>query len=120
MYRITTDIAKAIIEVKIDGFWSADQVQAFADDLAVQVARVALTGKRQAVLYDYTDVAIQSQLVIGMLQDMARADGYKSRRVALYSSGRNAILQARRVAAASERFAVFDDRGAALDWLAAA
>ena len=119
MYRITTDLAKAIIEVKVEGFWSTDQVEAFAGDLATQVARVALTGKRQAVLYDYTDVAIQSQSVIGMLQDMARADGYKSRRVALYSGGRTAVLQARRVAAASDRFAVFDDRRAALDWLAA-
>ena len=72
------------------------------------------------MLYDYTDVSIQSQVVIGLLQDMARTDGYKSRRVALYSSGRVAVLQARRVAAASDRFAVFDDRGAALDWLAAA
>ena len=120
MYRITTDLAKAIIEVKIEGFWSIEQVEAFAHDLAGQVARVALTGKRQAMLYDYSETAIQSQAVIGMLQDMARADGYKSRRVALYSSGRRAVLQARRVAAASDRFAVFDDRGAAMAWLAAA
>ena len=120
MYRITTDLAKAIIEVKVEGFWSVDQVETFARDFAAQVARVALTGKRQAVLYDYTDITIQSQVVIGMLQDMARADDYKSRRVALYSSGRMAVLQARRVAASSERFAVFDDRRAALAWLAAA
>ena len=120
MYRITTDLTKAIIEVKIDGFWSSDQVEAFAGELATHVARIALTGRRQAVLYDYTDIAIQSQHVIGMLQDMARADGYKSRRVALFSSGRTAILQARRVAAASDRFAVFDDRRAALEWLVAA
>lgn len=120
MYQITTDIAKAIIEVKVEGFWSVDQVEAFAIDLAAQVARVALTGKRQGVLYDYSETMIQSQAVIGMLQDMARADDYRSRRVALYSNGRKAILQAQRVASASDRFAVFDDRRAALAWLTAA
>ncbi len=120
MYRITTDLAKAIIEIKLEGFWSLDQVDQLSRDLAAQAARVALTGRRQAVLYDYTDVTIQSQDVIGVLQGMARNDDFKSRRVALYSAGRMAVQQARRVAAASDRFAVFDNRGAALDWLAAA
>lgn len=120
MYRINTDLPNAIIEVKVEGFWSPDEVQAFANDLRAQVDRVALTGRRQALLYDYTDVTIQSQDVIAMLQDLARSNAFKSRRVALYSAGRMAVLQARRVAAAaSERFAVFDDRRAALAWLAA-
>ncbi len=119
MYEITTDLAKAIIEIKLEGFWSMEQVEAFGHDLAAQAARVALTGRRQAVLYDYTDVVIQSQDVIGALQAMARNDDFKSRRVALYSAGRMAVQQARRVAAASDRFAVFDDRRAALAWLAA-
>lgn len=120
MYFITTDFAKAIIEVTIEGFWSLDQVTVFAQDLGSHVARVALTGRRQAVFYDYSGALIQSQAVVGALQDMARNDEFRSRRVALYSGGRMARLQAQRIAsAASERFAVFDDRQAALDWLAA-
>ena len=87
MYRITTDRAKAIIEVKVGGFWSVDQVEAFRRDFATHVARIALTGRRQAVLYDFTDAPIQSQAVVGVLQDMGRADHFKSRRVALYSGG---------------------------------
>lgn len=120
MYAITTDVAKAIIEVKIEGFWSIADVQIFADDLRSHVARFALAGKRPAILYDYTDVVIQSQSVIGALQELARSDAFKSRRVALYSAGRMARLQANRVAAvANERFALFDDRRTALAWLTA-
>lgn len=120
MYEIKTDLAKAIVEVKIDGFWSLDHVDALARDLSQHVARIALTGKRQAMLYDYTDVVLQSQAVVGALQDLARCDAFKSRRVALYSAGRTGRLQATRVAsAAGDRFALFDDRGAAMAWLGA-
>lgn len=119
MHRISTNLATGIIEIEVSGFWKLDQLGAFADEVAEQARSVRLNGKRQAILYDYTQAAIQSQDVVTALREMAARDAFKSRKVALYSAGRLARLQARRIAECSDRFAVFEDRGAALDWLTA-
>ena len=119
MHTINTDLATGIIEIEVEGFWDRDHVADFARDLNVAARAIAATGRRHTSLYDYSRAAIQTQQVVAALQQLAEHAEHKSRRVALYTGGQLARLQAKRIAAVRDDIAVFDDRGAALAWLMA-
>ena len=117
MHNIQTQPGSDLIEVEIAGFWTLDEFDTFASDLRTAAQAIRASGRTQSILYDYTHAAIQSQAVVAAHQDLAQSDAMGSRRVALYSEGRLARMQARRIAAVNPRFAVFEDRPTALAWL---
>ena len=117
MHQVTTDVATGIIEVQIDGFWDEAEVADFANDLRAAANTVTATGKRHRMLYDYTGSSIQSQKVIGALQELARTMEPAAERIALFTCGQLARLQAGRIAAVRQDIRLFDDRALALAWL---
>ncbi len=117
MHRIEVDPATGLVEITVEGFWDAAHVGDFARDLADATTRARSRGRPSIVLCDYTRAAIQPQEVVGALQRMVQAPVHRSRRVALYTEGRLATMQARRVASVRDDVRVFDDRGSALAWL---
>lgn len=117
MYAIKADMNSAIIEVRVDGFLTPDDIKAFHAEMMREVRAMRLQGKRQSILYDYTDAVIQSQEVVAALKDLADSDAFASRRVALYSGGQLARMQATRIAAGDARFRIFDSRDDAVAWL---
>ncbi len=117
MHTITTDLETGIVEVEASGFWTTDHVEGFLRDLAREARRVLATGKRHMLLCDFTQAAIQPQDVIATLQHMALTLQLKSRKVALYTDGKLARLQVRRIASVRDDMAVFDDRASAMAWL---
>lgn len=119
MHNITTDLGSGIIEVEASGFWTLEHVESFLRDLEREARRVLATGKRHMLLCDFTRAAIQPQEVIAMLQRVAVTMPLKSRKVALYTEGKLARLQVKRIASVRDDMAVFDDRETALAWMLA-
>jgi len=119
MHSITTDLGSGIIEVEASGFWTIAHVEDFLRDLEREGHRVLATGKRHMLLCNFSKSAIQPQEVITMLQRVAVSMPLKSRRVALYTEGKLARLQVKRIASVREDMAVFDDRETALAWMLA-
>ncbi|MES3152378.1 hypothetical protein [Sphingomonas faeni] len=117
MHTITTDLASGIIEVDASGFWTIEHVEGFLIDLEREARRVLATGKRHMLLCNFSKSAIQPQEVIAMLQNTARTLPLKSRKVALYTNGKLARLQVKRIAAVRDDMAVFDDRETAMAWM---
>jgi hypothetical protein len=119
MHNITTDLGSGIIEVEASGFWTLAHVAEFLRDLEREARRVLSTGKRHMLLCDFTRAAIQPQEVIAMLQRVAVTMPLKSRKVALYTNGKLARLQVKRIASVRDDMAVFDDWESALAWMLA-
>ena len=117
MHTITTDLATGIIEVDASGFWTIEHVEEFLRDLDREGRRVLATGKRHMLLCNFSKSAIQPQEVIAMLQRVAVTMPLKSRKVALYTDGKLARLQVKRIASVRDDMAVFDDRASALAWM---
>jgi len=118
MYHLRTDRVSGIIHIAIEGFWTVPEVAAFARDLGAEAASFHAEGRTPALFYDYTRAVIQSQDVVGALSELGRRAPAGARKVAIFTEGRLARRQAARVAAASDRIAVFDAREDALSWLA--
>ena len=119
MHSITTDLGSGIIEVEASGFWTIAHVEDFLRDLEREARRMLATGKRHMLLCNFSKSAIQPQEVITMLQRVAVSMPLKSRRVALYTEGKLARLQVKRIASVRDDMAVFDDRETALAWMLA-
>jgi hypothetical protein len=117
MFTMTTDRTSGLIEVTASGLWTLDLLDDFA--LAVETAArsVALRGKRHSLLCNFTALSIQPQTVVAAAVDWVDGGRSKSRKCALYTDGVLARRQAHRLAAASDRIAVFGDRASALAWL---
>ena len=117
MHSITTDLDTGIIEVEASGFWTIAHVEDFLRDLDREARRVLATGKRHLLLCNFSKSAIQPQEVISMLQRVAVSMPLKSHKVALYTEGKLARLQVKRIASVRDDMAVFDDRATALAWM---
>lgn len=117
MHRMEVDPATGLVEITVEGFWDVDYVDRFSRDLAAATTRARSRGKPSLVLCDYSRAAIQPQEVVGALQRMVQDPIHHSRRVACYTEGRLATMQARRVASVRDDMRVFEDRRSALAWL---
>ena len=119
MHTITTDLDTGIIEVEASGFWTIPHVEGFLRDLDGEARRVMATGKRHMLLGNFSRSAIQPQEVVAMLQRVALTIPLKSRKVALFTDGKLARLQVKRIVAVRDDMAVFADRTSAMTWLLA-
>ena len=120
MYSVEVDRACGRISVSFTGFLTMVDVHRFIDEVVGHVRDLRGSSKQQTMFYDYSAAAIQSQEVVAALQELAASNRLRSRRVALFTSGRLARMQAKRIAATQDHVAVFDDRAAAIAWLDAA
>ena len=101
MHTIANRVAENFIEITVTGFWSIDHIADFVDDLRNAIREFpGLTNTPPMSLYNYTDAAIQPQDVVAAMQAMASSAEFGGRKVALYTEGAFARLQAKRVAAA--------------------
>lgn len=119
MHRIVNNVPLGFIEITVSGFWDVDHLDDFARDLAVAIRDFPAIGETPASLYNFTDASIQPQIVVAKMQEMARSPAFAGRRVALYTDGSLARLQAKRVSEAGANMRVFYSRADALEWLAA-
>lgn len=117
MHTIHVDSENALVEVRITGFWTTDDVAAFGRDLLAATTVFLATGRSFNTFYDYSEAIIQPQAVVAAFQTLALSTIAHSRRAALFTENGMARQQARRIAAVRPDMAVFDDRAAAMAWL---
>ena len=117
MHVIKNNLALNCLEITVSGFWTPEHLEAFAADLKQAIAAFSATGRTPASLYNFTDAAIQPQVVVARMQAMASSKDLAGRKVALYTEGRLARLQAKRVSEAGSNMRVFDTRADAVAWL---
>ena len=115
MHSFTSDPARGVIEITVAGFWTLEEFGEFTRALQHHI-RMWPGSTPPMSLYNYTDAAIQSQDVVAAMQHLASTVD-PHRRVALYTEGRLARMQARRVAMAGSQMRVFDSREEAIEWL---
>lgn len=117
MHAIHADATSGIVTIKIAGLCTLPEVMTLANELTQHARSLRLAGKIPALLYDYSDAVIQPQDVVAALADMAAAAPARARKVAIFTEGRLARRQARRVADAGNNIRTFEDRADALQWL---
>ncbi len=117
MHVIKNNLALNCLEITVSGFWTPEHLDAFKADLKQAIAAFPTPGRAPASLYNFTDAAIQPQVVVAKMQAMASSKDLAGRKVALYTEGRLARLQAKRVAEAGSNMRVFETRADAVAWL---
>jgi hypothetical protein len=117
MHVIKTNLVLNCIDITVSGFWSPEHLDDFAQDLTRAIVAFPATGRLPASLYNFTDAAIQPQSVVAKMQAMASSKAFAGRKVALYTEGQLARLQAKRVSEAGSNMRVFDTRADAIAWL---
>ncbi|KQT35272.1 hypothetical protein ASG29_03985 [Sphingomonas sp. Leaf412] len=118
MHKITSDVARRIIEVKLDGLCSMDEFRTFVIELRDAIARFPVGDAPPATLYDFTGATIQTQEVVAAMKALAENPAMTHRRVAMYTEGVLARRQAERICENRSNMFVFTSRASALDWLA--
>lgn len=117
MHVMKTDLRTGIIEVEMIGFWSLEDVAAYRRDLSIESKQVAAVGKRHMLLVDYSQAVIQQQVVVAALAALTHEIESPALRIAAFTQGRMAKLQAKRIAAERDDIRIFDSRAEALAWL---
>jgi hypothetical protein len=120
MHTIVNNVELGFLEITVVGFWEPDELDAFAADLRRAIQAFPDIGRPPGSLYNFTRAAIQSQQVVRKMREMAASPAFAGRRVALYTDGGLARLQARRVAMASDTMRVFESRAEAVAWMVGA
>jgi hypothetical protein len=119
MFTVKIDLDRGLFETAIDGFWTLDDVAAFGKAITAAAGRIAATGRAPVSLCDYTGAAVQSQEVIAGFQMLMEKPRFRSRRIAMYTAGTMAKMQAVRATRSRDEFRFFTDRAEAERWLLA-
>ena len=106
-------------DIKVVAAWDVD-ARKVGRDVAEAAIRISRTGRVPVSLCDYTGAAIQSQAVIAALTTMMQNPVVRSRRVAMYTGGVMAKMQAVRATRDRSEFRFFTDKDEARAWLFAA
>jgi len=117
MHTFTTDRLTGTIEVAVVGFWNVEHVQSFKAELLQELQKMSQYVTAPKTLYNYTNAAIQSQDVVAAMTALAADPDLAGRRVAMYTDGLLARMQAKRVSSVRADMQVFTDRASAVRWL---
>jgi hypothetical protein len=116
MYNITVDRPRRIVCVSMSGFFSEDEVSAFARDEQAAAASLRCPSGQFGLLLDAGGGVTQSQDVIGAFQALMVDLPLKAGRIAIVSGSALLKLQLRRIMT-SERTGVFDTIDDARTWI---
>lgn len=117
MYSITVDRAHRIVRAEMSGFFSPDEVAAFARDEQVAAASLGCPSGTFGLLLVAQAAVLQSQGVVASFQRLLADLPLKAGRIAVVCEGALLTMQVRRIMTA-ERTAVFDQPDEALAWIA--
>lgn len=117
MFDVTVDLNRGYFQSSIHGFWSLDTVDAFHRAISDAGLRIQATGRVPISLCDYTGAMIQSQEVINALTTIMENPIVRCRRVAMFTAGVLAKMQAARATRNRPEIRYFTDLDAARTWL---
>lgn len=118
MFSVVVDMEHGCFETAIHGFWTLETIDDFRRAVTEAGARIErVTGRPPVSLCDYTNASIQSQEVIAAFAKMVEHPIVRSRRVAMYTGGVMAKMQAQRATRDRSEFRFFSDLNEARAWL---
>lgn len=118
MFSVIVDLEHGCFETALSGFWTLETVAAFGKAVTQAGQRIQqVTGRPPVSLCDYTGAMIQSQEVINALTTMMENPVVRSRRVAMYTGGVMARMQAVRATRNRHEFRFFTEKDEARAWL---
>lgn len=118
MYRITVDAEARIVRAELSGFFSPEEVAAFARDEQAAAQSLGCGSGRFGLLIYAPDGKAQAQDVIGAFQGLLRDAPLKSGCIAMVCESAILKMQLRRIVPA-DRAMVFDTEAEAKAWLRA-
>jgi hypothetical protein len=116
MYSITVDRPRRIVCVTMSGFFSAEEVSAFARDEQAAAASLQCPSGQFGLLLQAGGGMTQSQDVVAAFQALMIDLPLKAGRIAIVSGSALLKLQLRRIMT-SERTGVFDTTDDARAWI---
>ena len=114
MFEIDRDERRAVMRLRLSGFWDAATTARFIEELRTHTAAMIAAHGRFDVLSDAREFAVQTPEVAERFS--ALAEQSSARRTAIVVSSALASMQARR-SMASDRVRIFGDITAAQQWL---
>jgi hypothetical protein len=120
MHTVCVDLVRKLIEVKLVGFFAAEQVAPVAVAVREAIRSLGAAAGQHSTLYDVSEADISPGPTIAAIT-AAFADpafhAVRARRVAFVSPSALARLQIQRLRDGREDIAIFADRESALAWL---
>ncbi|HEX8300597.1 hypothetical protein [Sphingomonas sp.] len=122
MHEVSVDHGRRLVDVRLAGFFSPQTASVAAEEVRAAIGSLGNVPGEHVTLYDVSEVQIAPGPTIELLQETFRNPAYRhllAKRVAFVTPSALARLQLQRVRQDREDIAIFDKRGAALDWLLA-
>ncbi|WP_426265332.1 hypothetical protein [Sphingomonas sp. PWP1-2] len=115
-FSIEIDAARRLLRLRLIGFWSNDDVVAFATAEQLAVAKLAGKTGEHLVLADLSEFKLQSQEVVKSCQSFIASARLSSKRLALVGGEGLAWIQIKRVMV-RDRMQAFMNIADAEEWL---
>jgi len=116
MYQIDYDADKALLTLRIWGFWTDAVTQQFVRDMAIATADARARGQAYRCISDAREFPVQSPEIVARFADMAERG--TAARTAILVKASPPQMQARR-SMANDRVRIFNDPAEAHAWIAA-
>lgn len=117
MYSISIDRPTGLIEIKLSGHFSSEEIAEYVGDYRAAVQKLGCAEGDHLLLMDGSEYTAQSQEVVKVFQEMSSDPRIKSRKLAVVLRIGLARMQAKRVMAVRDNAAIFETRDEARSWL---
>jgi hypothetical protein len=117
-FTVTADPSRDLIRIRMSGFFTPADIDAFCAARAVEHAKLTCGPNRHLTINDVTGMKVQAQDVVGAFQGLLADPSYRSRRLAFVVS--RTLARSQLVRALDQRVArCFEDAAQAEAWLLA-
>jgi hypothetical protein len=115
-FTVTADPARDLIRIRMSGFFTPADVEAFHAVRAVEHAKLTCGPNRHLTLNDVTGMIVQAQDIVAAFQSLLADPAYRSRRLAFVVS--RTLARSQLMRALDARTArCFEDAAQAEAWL---
>jgi hypothetical protein len=115
-FTVTADPARDLIRIRMSGFFTPADVEAFHAARAVEHAKLTCGPNRHLTLNDVTGMIVQAQDIVAAFQSLLADPAYRSRRLAFVVS--RTLARSQLMRALDARTArCFEDAAQAEAWL---
>ncbi|HEX4695047.1 hypothetical protein [Sphingomonas sp.] len=115
-FTVTAEPARDLIRIRMSGFFTPDDIQAFYAARAVEHAKLTCGPNRHLTLNDVSGMKVQAQDVVASFQALLADPAYRSRRLAFVVS--RTLARSQLMRALDTRSArCFEDAATAEKWL---
>lgn len=117
MYTIALDQERALIKVRLFGFWTPTTFANYRHEILALTGTLGDVPGGHATLCDISGALIQPKEIIDGFQKLIGGAPIKSRRIAIHTNSPLSRMQGRRITSTSATLGVFATEAEALAWL---